>query len=331
MSVHCDAMNDAMTCAFVGDPSGAESLLSLIDPILRSHFLTASLLKIRFTDKENRIKFSSCVAVHGREPLLAVCNCAEDRCYALDLEGSGENSIRAFLDRIAANTERPAKTGAMPLPDDAFDASIDLDLGRIKCAVQSTYRRLVGRQASRHEQEHRCLAVLFSDSCPCCPPLLRVMDHLFALADARLGSHSTPSRAVRRNIVACNVDENELDAEDWPEEPELQVVPLLNGYIDGHLTRFRGPKTGEKLIHFTSEILCGPHDAAVQAMAQYLAGMVAVDTQGRIQVPRAIVASGLAKSKRTRSGRELQLSELESGGEGQSSEVGRTGDSSSGL
>ncbi len=252
-----------------------------------------------------------CCAVYGREPLLAITNCPEDHCYVLNLSDAvTEDEAGKFLDRVAAGTEPPAKKGAKPLPDDAFDDGFDIELNFVKCAVQSTYKQLVGR-ADRVMNEHRCIAVLFCDACPCCPPALQTLDYLFSLVLARAGRAEDSS--VLLTIVGCNIDENELDAEDWPDDPNEQVVPLLNGYVNGNLTRFTGPKTGERLIQFVSQIFCGPQESAVQSMVELLRAAVVLDGQGRVVLPRSVSpVPGLGgKSKRTRSGRQLDASDVD--------------------
>ena len=316
----CRQLNAERTCTLVCDELTAERLLPMISPVVATHPLSSSLAKILFSTEENRKKFSSCLAVHGHEPLFAVTDCDNDSSYVLKLASPGSEKsseeVRSFLDRVATGAEPAAKKGSAPLPDDVFDDAFDIDLVFVKCAVQSTFSRLTGREG-RAVVDYRSIAILFSDRCPCCPPLLRTMDYLFSLVEEKAGQDEVTQNTTVRVLCACNVDDNELDAEDWPTDESEQVVPMLNGYVNGKLTRFLGPKTGASLIDFVCRTFFGPAESAIQSMAEFLRSQVTLDTQGRIAIPEKAGSGGATsgglggKSKRTRSGRQLDSSDLE--------------------
>jgi hypothetical protein len=297
--------------------------------------------KLKFTSADDRSKFAGCLAIHQRDPLLAITDCPEDQCFVLDLRCSvTAEDARRFLDGVEAGTVVAAKKGAAPRQDDAFDEGFDILLSMAKCGVQSTYKRLVGRQPQAAHTtktatipaavDHRSIAVLYSDVCPCCPPLLRTIDHLFLLASEHIKGASCASPTAESStagapgqlggrreftFVVCNVDENELDEEDWPQDAEQQVVPMINGYVNGDLTRFTGVKSGAKLIQFVAQILAGPQECAVQNLRDRLTAAVKFDCQGRILLSSGSVSPvpshGLGgKSKRTRSGRDIASHEL---------------------
>lgn len=177
-----------------------------------------SLSRVKFSTTENISKFEDCTAVHDATPLVAVVDMDNDASYVCSLRAAPrelwQSRLSLFFDQCISGTCRKAKQGA-PRPHDDVDPAYP----HLCTAVQCSFGELV------HGYDGDVFVILWSPHCPCCPEALRCMDAFIAAI-----REQDPS--IRLRCVSCNVEENELDAPDWPTDTAEQVVPMIKLYVN---------------------------------------------------------------------------------------------------
>ncbi|RNF27584.1 uncharacterized protein Tco025E_00145 [Trypanosoma conorhini] len=256
----CRCIDDACARLVAASSAGAKE-----EKPLKPNDLLLSLQRaprVCFTTEAGIAKLQKCTAVYGRTPSLLLLEMYDDRAFVLDLNpgllGNSEQAaaVEAFLRGVAEGSVAKALQGAAPPDDDRLEPTHGITLSHGLCAVTSTFRRLKRKEAGG------AVCVFWSSRCAVCPAVLMMMDHLVGVV-----WKASEACGVARpfSYLACNIDDNDLPAEDWPETPHQQTVPTTAAY-DGNGERFvyTGKRSAAPIVRFICAH-CLPRDLPTAA------------------------------------------------------------------
>ncbi|KEG14450.1 hypothetical protein DQ04_00461040 [Trypanosoma grayi] len=196
-----------------------------------------------FTTAGNIEKAQKCTSVYGRVPMLVVLDMEEDHFFVLDLNSSAttEAEIEAFLRGVVRGNEPKALQGAAPPADDRFEPTHGITLTHGLCAVTCSIARL------KRQRPGGAICAFWSGRCVMCPAILMLLDRVVGLVWEAAARHGAGPLFT---YMACNVDDNDLPEQDWP-DPHRQLVPSLVAYTaDGKRIVYSGRRTAPLLVSF---------------------------------------------------------------------------------